>query len=50
VFFVPADQFRDAEGQAGAMKIYPVRTFQQALDDLQSLGGKVPPPSPTNAP
>jgi hypothetical protein len=26
------------------MKIYPVKTLQQALDDLQALGGDVPAP------
>jgi PDZ domain-containing protein len=43
VFFVPADQRNEAEGEAGAMKIYPVRTLQQALDDLRALGGHIPP-------
>jgi PDZ domain-containing protein len=43
-FFVPADQLKEALSQAGAMKIYPVRTLQQALDDLQALGGDVPTP------
>jgi PDZ domain-containing protein len=42
VFFVPADQLKEALSQAGAMKIYPVKTLQQALDDLQALGGTVP--------
>jgi PDZ domain-containing protein len=44
VFFVPADQLKEALSQAGAMKIYPVKTLQQALDDLQALGGDVPAP------
>jgi PDZ domain-containing protein len=42
VFFVPADQLKDAQGEAGALKLYPVKTLQQALDDLQALGGQVP--------
>jgi PDZ domain-containing protein len=52
VFFVPADQLRDAQSEAGTMKLYPVKTLQQALDDLQALGGHVPPPSsaPDGAP
>jgi PDZ domain-containing protein len=45
VFFVPAGQLKEALSQAGAMKIYPVNTLQQALDDLRSLGGDVPAPS-----
>jgi PDZ domain-containing protein len=45
VFFVPADQLREALSQAGTMKIYAVKTLQQALDDLQALGGDVPSPS-----
>jgi PDZ domain-containing protein len=48
VFFVPADQLNEAQGGAGAMKVYPVKTLQQALDDLEALGGQVPPPSPAS--
>ena len=48
VFFVPADQLKDAQGEAGALKLYPVKTLQQALDDLQALGGHVPPASAPN--
>jgi Lon-like protease len=48
VFFVPADQFKDAQSQAGSMKVYAVKSLQQALDDLQRLGGQVPPPSGSN--
>jgi PDZ domain-containing secreted protein len=48
VFFVPADQFKDAESQAGPMKIYPVKTLEQALNDLRALGGHVPLPSGHN--
>jgi PDZ domain-containing protein len=51
VFFVPADQLKEALSQAGNMKIYPVKTLQQALDDLQALGGDIPAPTsrPTTA-
>ncbi len=45
VFFVPADQFKDAQSEVGSMKIYPVKTLQQALNDLEALGGHVPPAS-----
>jgi PDZ domain-containing protein len=45
VFFVPADQLKDTEGQAGSMKVYPVKNLQQALDDLRDLGGHVPTPT-----
>jgi PDZ domain-containing protein len=45
VFFVPADELKDAQKEAGSMKIYPVKTLQQALDDLEALGGHVPPPT-----
>jgi PDZ domain-containing protein len=45
VFFVPADELKDALSQAGSMKVYPVKTLQQALDDLKAMGGQVPPPT-----
>jgi PDZ domain-containing protein len=45
VFFVPADEVKDAQKEAGSMKIYPVKTLQQALNDLEALGGHVPPPT-----
>jgi PDZ domain-containing protein len=48
VFFVPADQLKDAQSEAGAMKLYAVKNLQQALDDLQALGGHVPSPSSPN--
>ena len=50
IFFVPADQFKAAEREAGPVKIYPVKTLDQALDDLRSLGGHVPPPHASSAP
>jgi PDZ domain-containing protein len=49
VFFVPADELKDAQSQAGSMKVYPVRTLQEALDDLKTLGGHVPPPTTSAA-
>jgi PDZ domain-containing protein len=49
VFFVPADQSKQALSQAGKMKIYAVTSLQQALDDLQALGGDVPPPATDSA-
>jgi PDZ domain-containing protein len=45
VFFVPADQGKDAQGEARSLRIFPVNTLQQALNDLQSLGGHIPPPA-----
>jgi PDZ domain-containing protein len=45
VFLVPADELKDAQSQAGSMKVYPVTTLQQALNDLKALGGHVPPPN-----
>jgi Lon-like protease len=50
VFFVPAGQLKDAESQAGSLKIYPVKTLDQALDDLRALGGHVPLPTSAHDP
>ena len=50
VFFVPAGQLKDAESQAGSLKIYPVKTLEQALDDLRALGGHVPLPTSVRDP
>jgi Lon-like protease len=44
VFLVPPANLKDAESQAGSMKVYAVSTLQQALDVLQSMGGQIPPP------
>jgi PDZ domain-containing protein len=49
VFFVPPTELKAAQSGAGSMKVYPVQTLQQALDDLQALGGHVPPPGPSQA-
>lgn len=43
VFLVPPDEYADAKSEAGSMKVYPVATLAQALQDLQSLGGQIPP-------
>jgi PDZ domain-containing protein len=45
VFLVPADELKDAQSQAGSMKVYPVKNLQQALDILKGLGGHVPAPT-----
>jgi PDZ domain-containing protein len=42
VFFVPPDELKDALSQAGSMKVMPVATLQQALNDLRALGGHIP--------
>jgi PDZ domain-containing protein len=47
VFFVPPQELDAAKSEAGSMKIYAVSTLNQALADLKSLGGEVPPPSAT---
>lgn len=44
VFFVPKDELTAARSHAGAMKVFAVSTLQEALNDLESLGGHVPPP------
>jgi PDZ domain-containing secreted protein len=43
VFFVPTDELKAAESQAGSMKVYPVSSLDQALNDLKALGGHLPP-------
>lgn len=48
VFFVPSDQLKEAQSEAGRMKIYPVKTLQQALNDLAAIGGHVPAPAGQN--
>ena len=42
VFFVPKDELTAARSHAGAMKVFAVSTLQQALNELESLGGHVP--------
>ena len=46
VFFVPPANYKDAKSEAGSMKVYQVTTLEQALQDLQSLGGQIPKPVP----
>jgi PDZ domain-containing protein len=49
VFLVPDEELSAARSHAGGMKVYGVSTLQQALADLQALGGHVPaPPSGQN--
>lgn len=49
VFLVPPQEFNAARRHAGGMKVYAVSTLQQALNDLELLGGHVPaPPSGQN--
>jgi Lon-like protease len=49
VFLVPKDELSAARSHAGGMKVFAVSTLQQALSDLQALGGHVPaPPSGQN--
>jgi len=49
VFLVPPANLKDAESEAGSMKVYAVTTLEQALDVLKSLGGQIPPPAATPA-
>ena len=43
VFLVPEANYKDAKSEAGSMKVLAVSTLNQALADLESLGGQVPP-------
>lgn len=45
VFFVPTDELKAAESQAGSMKVLAVATLDQALKDLQAMGGHIPAPA-----
>jgi len=42
VFLVPVQEYAVAKSEAGSMKVYAVSTLQQALADLQALGGHLP--------
>ena len=44
-FIVPTSEVHDALGEAGSMKVLGVSSLEQALQDLKSIGGQVPPPS-----
>jgi PDZ domain-containing secreted protein len=48
VFLVPTANYSDAKSQAGRLKVLAVSNLQQALDDLQALGGQVPGPVSAN--
>lgn len=43
VFLVPPQELAAARSEAGSMKVYAVSSLAQALDDLKSLGGQIPP-------
>jgi PDZ domain-containing protein len=45
VFFVPPQELKAAESQAGSMKVLAVSSLQQALDDLKAMGGHIPTPA-----
>lgn len=50
VFFVPTANYADAKKKAGSMKVFAVNSLDQALQDLRSLGGQIPPaPAATTA-
>jgi Lon-like protease len=42
VFLVPPQEYQVAKSEAGSMKVYAVSTLQQALADLETLGGHLP--------
>jgi len=42
VFFVPPQELSAAKSEAGSMKVDAVSTLQQALTDLEALGGHLP--------
>jgi Lon-like protease len=45
VFFVPPANLKDAQSEAGNMKVLPVSSLDQALNDLKAMGGTIPPPT-----
>jgi PDZ domain-containing protein len=47
VFLVPEANYKDARSTAGPLKVIAVSTLSQALAELKSLGGTVPPASHT---
>jgi PDZ domain-containing protein len=49
LFLVPPQEYQAAKSQAGSMKVEAVSTLQQALDDLEAIGGHVPPPTPASS-
>ncbi len=44
VFLVPPGNYKEAKSAAGNVKVFAVASLSQALRDLESLGGQVPPP------
>jgi PDZ domain-containing protein len=42
VFFVPPQELKTARSEAGSMKVFAVSNLQQALTQLQALGGRPP--------
>jgi PDZ domain-containing protein len=47
LFLVPPQEYAVAKSEAGSMKIEAVSTLQQALADLQAIGGRIPPAQPS---
>jgi PDZ domain-containing protein len=47
VFFVPVQELKNAQSEAGNMKVFAVSTLSQVLSDLEALGGHVPSPAPS---
>ena len=45
VFFVPVQEAAAARSEAGSMKVVPVSTLTQVLDDLKAMGGHLPAPA-----
>jgi Lon-like protease len=50
LFLVPPQEYQAAKSQAGSMKVEAVTTLQQALDDLEAIGGHVPQPTSASKP
>jgi PDZ domain-containing protein len=49
LFFVPPDEFKTAKANAGtSLKVLAVSTIGQAVQDLEALGGRLSPPSPSH--
>lgn len=50
VFFVPTDNYAAAKTESGSMKVFAVSSLDEALQDLQTLGGQIPPAARGSAP
>lgn len=47
VFFVPKGEYKDALSKAGkGMSVYPVSSLTDVFNQLEKMGGQVPPPAP----